>query len=262
MSLVLTFGIEESNSCKNLIFNETTRAYSASNTSGWGSPNAEIADVVGATLTITKPDTTRVILDLYDTFPTVDKTIEETITQTDLEIETKIVDGQYTFVYSVEFPDPRLGTTFALSTDAVAGGVVYTWSVPTGATINSGQGTTAINISIGSECEGDITVTVYNSGGDIIALVTVTTIESSFSTQTIRKLLFCNISCCVAGLWAKAVPIMGCTDCSSKAQDKAERAQILLNILEGLAECGQEDLFTNTLALLNKICNSKTCSSC
>ncbi len=47
---------------------------------------------------------------------------------------------------------------------AVSGATGYTWTVPTGASITSGQGTTAIEVTFGST-SGDITVTANNACG-------------------------------------------------------------------------------------------------
>ena len=56
------------------------------------------------------------------------------------------------------------GTTTTFSISTVIGATSYTWSVPAGSTINSGQGTTSINVTLGST-SGNISVTANNSCG-------------------------------------------------------------------------------------------------
>jgi len=57
-----------------------------------------------------------------------------------------------------------LGGTGTYTVAAVSGAIYYTWSVPSGATITSGQGTTSINVMFGST-SGTISVTATNSCG-------------------------------------------------------------------------------------------------
>jgi hypothetical protein len=59
---------------------------------------------------------------------------------------------------------PTINTTVNYSILAAAGASSYTWTVPVGWTINSGQGTTTINITAGTNA-GNITVTATNSCG-------------------------------------------------------------------------------------------------
>ncbi|HTF04916.1 MAG TPA: T9SS type A sorting domain-containing protein, partial [Bacteroidia bacterium] len=56
------------------------------------------------------------------------------------------------------------GSTGTYSVGAVAGATSYTWSVPAGATINSGQGTTSINVTFGTT-SGNISVTADDACG-------------------------------------------------------------------------------------------------
>ncbi|MEO5644507.1 MAG: glycine-rich protein [Bacteroidia bacterium] len=60
------------------------------------------------------------------------------------------------------------GSTTNFSTGTVAGATSYTWSVPVGSTINSGQGTTAINVTLGTS-SGAISVTADNTCGSSAA---------------------------------------------------------------------------------------------
>lgn len=190
MSLVLTFNVCSNSNCKTVNFNETTGTYNVTtNPTGWGTPNATIASATTATLTITKPDTTEIVINLFSTYPTTDSTLLRTITQTELENTGKLTDGLYTFLYTV-----------------TANSVVY--------------------------------------------------------TQTIQKLLYCQITCCVNNMWADVAKSGGCLDCDSIAKDKARKAQALLSGLESVAEAGNKDAFDNILSVLTKLCNSSNCSSC
>lgn len=56
------------------------------------------------------------------------------------------------------------GSTATYSINPVGGATGYTWSVPVGSTINSGQGTTSINVTFGST-SGNVSVTADNSCG-------------------------------------------------------------------------------------------------
>ncbi|HEY6162284.1 MAG TPA: T9SS type A sorting domain-containing protein [Bacteroidia bacterium] len=56
------------------------------------------------------------------------------------------------------------GSTVTYTTGAVSGATSYSWTVPPGAVINSGQGTTSISVTFGS-ASGTITMTPANSCG-------------------------------------------------------------------------------------------------
>lgn len=60
------------------------------------------------------------------------------------------------------------GSSASFSINPVAGATSYTWTVPSGATINSGQGTTSINVTFGST-SGNISVTADNVCGSSAA---------------------------------------------------------------------------------------------
>jgi hypothetical protein len=60
--------------------------------------------------------------------------------------------------------NPSTNATASYSITASSGAISYTWTVPTDWTINSGQGTTAINVTAGSNA-GDVTVTASNACG-------------------------------------------------------------------------------------------------
>jgi subtilisin-like proprotein convertase family protein len=57
------------------------------------------------------------------------------------------------------------GSTITYSIAAVTGATSYTWTVPTGATINSGQGTTSISITFGTT-GGNVGVVAINACGN------------------------------------------------------------------------------------------------
>jgi len=59
---------------------------------------------------------------------------------------------------------PTINTSTNYSITAVSGATSYTWTVPTGWIINSGQGTTIINVTSGSNA-GNVTVTATNTCG-------------------------------------------------------------------------------------------------
>lgn len=89
---------------------------------------------------------------------------------------TNIGNGQVVITYSASGSIPTTPTGFSglnsvctgssgsYSIGSVIGATSYTWTVPSGATINSGQGTTSINVTFGS-ISGNVTVTADNCIG-------------------------------------------------------------------------------------------------
>ena len=84
------------------------------------------------------------------------------------------------------------GGTATYSISTVSGATGYTWTVPAGATINSGQGTTSINVTFGTT-SGSVIVTPTNSCGNsqstsqfiAIAGTCLSTIDISTANTTI-----------------------------------------------------------------------------
>jgi len=60
--------------------------------------------------------------------------------------------------------EPDIGFTAGYSIDAVTGATSYTWTVPVGWTIDTGQGTTSISVTVGAG-EGEIAVEASNACG-------------------------------------------------------------------------------------------------
>ncbi len=104
MAVTLNFTVCEASTNKSFTFNETTGAYSASNTAGWGTPNREFADAETATLAVTNPSNVTTTLNLFtSTFPTDSTTQDFIILSSDIGYASgaKLPDGLYTFVYTV-----------------------------------------------------------------------------------------------------------------------------------------------------------------
>jgi hypothetical protein len=106
MALQLDFEICQSSTCDTLTFVETTGAYNAtSNTTGWGAPNATLASVTSAELTITLASGNSYTIDLLATtfFPTTDNTFELQLKNSDFGYVdgAKIDDQIITFTYTV-----------------------------------------------------------------------------------------------------------------------------------------------------------------
>jgi hypothetical protein len=106
MALTLKFTVENGDDCKSIIFTETTGAYNVTtNPTGWGTPNATIAQVTEATLTIENL-TTAVIYDDITITPNSTNS-STTITTQDLEVggvsigDITLPDGLYEFTYTV-----------------------------------------------------------------------------------------------------------------------------------------------------------------
>ena len=75
------------------------------------------------------------------------------------------------------------GSTQVYTTTGSAGATSYTWTVPAGTSINSGQNTTSINTTIGST-SGNVCVTAGGSCGTSAAACTPITITSTPSSPT------------------------------------------------------------------------------
>ena len=110
--LKISSKICQSSTCDELAFVETTGAYSVLNQNGWGSPNEDTTDATSATLLITTPGGNEYTIDLFATgdFPTTDTSLEYVIQPTDIGLSagSKIPDGIYTFLYTVETPSETL----------------------------------------------------------------------------------------------------------------------------------------------------------
>ncbi|MFH1319933.1 MAG: FISUMP domain-containing protein [Bacteroidota bacterium] len=74
-------------------------------------------------------------------------------------------------------------TGVSYSIDTVPGAISYIWTVPTGATIASGQGTTNITVDFDTT-SGDICVTADNSCGTSSANCLAVTVDTSFTCGT------------------------------------------------------------------------------
>jgi alpha-tubulin suppressor-like RCC1 family protein len=72
--------------------------------------------------------------------------------------------------------------TSNFSVSSVNGADTYTWSVPSGAVINSGQGTTNINVTFGN-LSGNVVLTAENSCGPVSRTLGVVVNTHTFSTQ-------------------------------------------------------------------------------
>jgi len=73
------------------------------------------------------------------------------------------------------------GTTQNYSISPVSGATSYTWTVPSGWTINSGQGTTSINVTVGTS-SGSVSVFASNGCGNSTTqtlAITVNTIPNA-----------------------------------------------------------------------------------
>ena len=105
MGLTLNIDVVENQYADEAVFTETTGAYNLSaNSGGWGVPNATLASVSSAVLTIKDlDDTTLGTIDFspFTDFPTDDETIEYTIVPTDMGMTDKFTSGIYIFSYDV-----------------------------------------------------------------------------------------------------------------------------------------------------------------
>lgn len=104
MALKLKYNICVNNTCTQLKFTEETGIYNATtNTTGYGTPNIDISDVLTAVLTITGPNGITYNIDLFATtlFPSNTSGIEYTLPLSGYGNPTNITDGQWYFNYII-----------------------------------------------------------------------------------------------------------------------------------------------------------------
>lgn len=101
MALILNFSTCVVNGCTQIKFTETTGVYSASNIGGYGAPNNTLGSITTAVLTITSPSLVVYTINLFPlTFPSSNSSFSYTIPTAILGLTT-IVDGKWTFTYTV-----------------------------------------------------------------------------------------------------------------------------------------------------------------
>jgi alpha-tubulin suppressor-like RCC1 family protein len=76
------------------------------------------------------------------------------------------------------------GTTHTYSISSISNATGYTWSVPSGAIINSGQGTSSISVTFGQN-SGDVSVTADNDCGNSQTQLLNVTISTSVPSEPI-----------------------------------------------------------------------------
>ena len=116
MALTPTINLCLRTGCSELIFKDTTGAYSLTNTTGYGAPNPIIADFDTAVLTVIAPDETEYTVDVFpESFPTTDTDQEYEIPLASLGNRTVIEDGYWQFVYTIHDnnTDTNYSATFA-----------------------------------------------------------------------------------------------------------------------------------------------------
>lgn len=101
MALQLKASLDTSD-CLNLLFSEQTGVYTSSNTTGWQTPNPDIANATSATLTVTTPSGSNFVFSLsLSGFPTFNANSLYSIPYSSLGFSSTLEDGIYTAVYDV-----------------------------------------------------------------------------------------------------------------------------------------------------------------
>ncbi len=114
MATVLKIDLCQASNCKTLKFYETTGTYTTLTTTGWGTPNSNLADATAASLTITTPAGVENVINLFTNgFPSNIPTFYYPLDSTAIgdTTATAFPDGVYTFTYEVTMPDEVLTTT-------------------------------------------------------------------------------------------------------------------------------------------------------
>ena len=86
------------------------------------------------------------------------------------------------------------GTTQTYSISTVSGATSYSWTVPGGSTINSGNGTTSISVTFGTS-SGNISVTANNACGSSAAQTLAVTVHQLPSLTLTPTNVTCNGAC-------------------------------------------------------------------
>jgi len=89
-------------------------------------------------------------------------------------------------------------------------------------------------------------------------LYTVTTATATY-TQSFDQAFYCQVQCCVLGMFANLN--VECDSCSKQIDD-ALKAYAMLKGLIYSAYCGNSTAFNNILAQVNKLCLNKNCQNC
>lgn len=107
MALQLDFNLCVTNNCGNIQFTETTGYYNDSNITGYGTPNIDTSDALTAVLTVTDPDGVVYTINLFTTglFPSNDVNLDYTLPSSSIGNLTNIVDGKWTFTYTITTVD-------------------------------------------------------------------------------------------------------------------------------------------------------------
>ncbi len=114
MALKLSYNICVTQACTQLKFTETTGFYDViTNTTGYGTPNILISDVLTAVLTIKGPNGITYNVNLFSTglFPDDLSGIEYTIPLSSYGSPSMITDGQWYFVYTITTAGATYSTT-------------------------------------------------------------------------------------------------------------------------------------------------------
>lgn len=113
MALVLKYNLCVTDGCTQIKFTENTGFYSTVNTTGWGTPNVLLSNVVSAVLTIKGPDGISHNVNLFSTalFPSDTSNTEYTIPLASYGSPTTITDGQWYFLYTVTMNDTTVYKT-------------------------------------------------------------------------------------------------------------------------------------------------------
>lgn len=98
MAVSIDFDICINNSCDTLTLTETTGAYSATNTGGWGSPNATTGSITTALLQVTSPSGGVYTINILSAgLPSSNPSFDYDIANSSLGNITSIEDGKWTF---------------------------------------------------------------------------------------------------------------------------------------------------------------------
>ena len=101
MGILLNFETCVINGCSQIRFTETTGTYTSTNIGGYGTPNATLGSQTTSVLTITSPSGIVSTINLFTLgFPSNNKDFYYDIPTSVLNL-TNIVDGQWTFTYTI-----------------------------------------------------------------------------------------------------------------------------------------------------------------
>lgn len=262
MALALKMDVCSATNCKSFDVTDTTGAYSATNTGGFGAPNLTTSDVLTATIAVTAygASTPIATVNVLSELPssTSGKT---TISNTELGYTSTatIPQNVYQILYTIT------GTIAVVSADV--GASTFTVSGNRSGVFEVGE---TFTISGGSTNAGTYTVTAisYSSPNTTInvtpapASATVTSNVINFTEYVSQYELFaCTTEACLDSKLSK-INVTECAECLNEQTNLIKKIDIFLQAAKKAAGCSKPAKAQVLLSYTDTLCNLLNCTDC